>query len=34
MMLTVLKPYMPKKGEKRQPNKYMLAGSSPLFDRK
>jgi hypothetical protein len=31
-MLTVLKPYVPKKGEKRQPNKYVLAGSSPLFD--
>ena len=33
-MLTILKPYVPKKGEKRQPNKYVLAGSSPLFDRK
>src|SRR3954465_3799934 len=32
MMLTVLKPFVPKKGEKRQPNKYVLAGSSPLFD--
>ncbi len=31
-MLTVLKPFVPKKGEKRQPNKYVLAGSSPLFD--
>src|SRR4051795_834054 len=31
-MLTVLKPYVPKKGEKKQPNKYVLAGSSPLFD--
>src|SRR3954470_14386795 len=32
IMLTVLKPYTPKKGEKRLPNKYVLAGSSPLFD--
>ncbi|HEU4927728.1 MAG TPA: hypothetical protein VFT24_11790 [Vicinamibacterales bacterium] len=32
MMITVLKPYTPKKGEKRQPNKYLLAGASPLFD--
>jgi hypothetical protein len=32
MMLTVLKPYQAKRGEKRQPNKYVLAGSSPLFD--
>src|SRR5215212_563397 len=32
IMLTVLKPYVAKKGEKRQPNKYVLAGSSPLFD--
>lgn len=32
IMLTVLKPYTPKRGERRQPNKYVLAGSSPLFD--
>jgi hypothetical protein len=32
IMITVLKPYKPKKGEKRQPNKYVLAGASPLFD--
>ena len=32
VMLTVLKPYKPKQGEKRQPNKYVLAGASPLFD--
>jgi hypothetical protein len=32
VMLTVLKPYVPRKGEKRQPNKYVLSGSSPLFD--
>ena len=32
IMLTVLKPFKPQKGEKRQPNKYTLAGSSPLFD--
>ena len=32
IMLTVLKPYVPKKGEKKQPNKYTLAGASPLFD--
>jgi hypothetical protein len=32
IMLTVLKPYAAKKGEKRQPYKYTLAGASPLFD--
>ena len=32
MMLTVLKPYTPKQGETRKPNKYVLAGSSPLYD--
>lgn len=32
VMLTVLRPYTPKPGEKRQPNKYLLAGASPLFD--
>jgi hypothetical protein len=32
VMLTVLKPYVPKKGEAKQPLKYVLAGSSPLFD--
>jgi hypothetical protein len=32
MMLTVLKPVTVKKGQPRQPNKYVLAGSSPLFD--
>jgi hypothetical protein len=32
IMLTVLKPYEPQKGEKKQPDKYVLAGQSPLFD--
>jgi hypothetical protein len=32
IMLTVLKPYEEKKGEKNQPFKYTLAGSSPLFE--
>ena len=32
IMLTVLKPYEAKKGEAKQPNKYVLAGSSPLFE--
>lgn len=32
IMLTVLKPYKPKRGEKRTPHKYVLSGSSPLFD--
>jgi hypothetical protein len=32
IMLTVLKPYKAQKGEQRQPNKYVLAGASPLFD--
>jgi hypothetical protein len=32
MMLTVLKPYVAKKGEKRQPLKYVLSGASPLYD--
>jgi hypothetical protein len=31
IMLTVLKPYEEKKGEKSQPNKYVLAGASPLY---
>jgi hypothetical protein len=31
VMLTVLRPYVPKKGEKKQPDKYVLAGASPLF---
>src|SRR5215212_8811924 len=31
IMLTVLRPFVPKKGEAKQPNKYVLAGSSPLF---
>jgi hypothetical protein len=31
VMLTVLKPYVPQPGEKKQPDKYVLAGSSPLF---
>src|SRR3954454_23473294 len=32
IMLTVLKPVVVKKGQPRQPNKYTLAGSSPLYD--
>jgi hypothetical protein len=32
IMLTVLRPYKPQKGEKSQPNKYVLVGVSPLFD--
>jgi hypothetical protein len=32
IMLTVLKPYKAPKGQKAQPNKYVLAGASPLFD--
>jgi hypothetical protein len=32
IMLTVLRPYVPKKGEKKQPNKYVLAGQSPLYN--
>ena len=32
VMLTVLKPFVPKKGQARQPNKYVLAGASPLYD--
>src|SRR3954454_15848847 len=31
IMLTVLKPYKAAKGQTAQPNKYVLAGSSPLF---
>jgi hypothetical protein len=31
VMLTVLKPYQPAKGTKKQPNKYVLTGASPLF---
>ena len=30
--LTVLKPYVAPKGQPKQPNKYILAGASPLFD--
>src|SRR4051795_8250115 len=32
IMLTVLRPFVPKKGEAKAPNKYVLAGSSPLFE--
>jgi hypothetical protein len=32
VMLTVLKPYVPAKGEAKQPNKYVLAASSDLFN--
>ena len=32
IMLTVLRPYVAPKGQKAQPNKYLLVGSSPLFD--
>jgi hypothetical protein len=32
IMLTVLRPYTPAKGEKKQANKYVLAASSPLFE--
>lgn len=32
VMLTVLRPYGTKKGEKRTPNRYVLAGASPLYD--
>jgi hypothetical protein len=32
IMLTVLKPFKPQKGEKSQPNKYVLVGASPPFD--
>lgn len=32
IMLTVLKPYVPAKGEKNVANKYTLTGTSPLFD--
>jgi hypothetical protein len=32
VMLTVLKPYVPGKGEAKQPNKYVLVGSSDLFN--
>jgi len=31
IILTVLRPYVPKKGETKQPNKYVLAGQSPPF---
>lgn len=31
IMLTVLRPYVPKKGEPKAPDKYVLAGSSPLY---
>ena len=32
IMLTVLKPFVAPKGQKTPPNKYILAGASPLFD--
>jgi hypothetical protein len=32
VILTVLRPYVPKKGEKKQPDKYVLAGASPPFE--
>jgi hypothetical protein len=32
IMLTVLKPYAVKKGEAKQPNKWVLAGASPLYE--
>jgi hypothetical protein len=32
IMLTVLKPYVAPKGQPKQANKYVLAGSSPLFE--
>jgi hypothetical protein len=32
IMLTILRPYVPVKGEKKQPDKYVLAGSSPPFE--
>src|SRR5436190_2540863 len=32
IILTVLRPYVPQKGEKKQPNKYFLAGQSPPFN--
>ncbi|HYZ29170.1 MAG TPA: hypothetical protein VE570_08965 [Thermoleophilaceae bacterium] len=32
IMLTVLKPYTPAAGEKRQANKYVLAATSPLYE--
>src|SRR3954452_2681626 len=32
IMLTVLKPYEVKKAQPKQPNKFVLVGSSPLFD--
>jgi hypothetical protein len=32
IMLTVLKPYVPPKGQKKQANKYTLAGASPLYE--
>src|SRR4051812_24947262 len=32
IMLTVLRPLKPAKGQPKAPNKYVLAGSSPLFD--
>ena len=32
IMLTVLKPYKAPRGQKTPPNKYVLSGSSPLFD--
>ena len=32
IMLTVLRPYTPAAGEKRQANKYVLAAASPLYE--
>jgi hypothetical protein len=32
VMLTVLKPVVPAKGQPKQPDKYVLAGASPLFN--
>jgi hypothetical protein len=32
VQLTVLKPFVPAKGQPKQPDKYILAGASPLFD--
>lgn len=32
VMLTVLRPYKPARGQPRQPDKYVLVGVSPLYD--
>jgi hypothetical protein len=32
IMLTVLKPYVTQKGQPKQPDKYVLVGTSPLFE--